>query len=104
MVEVPFLVGATQDEARNRLRTAKLAPEFKSEESDEPQGQVLETSPPGGESVAQNSTVTVTISKGPKKVPNVVGLNRSDAIKQIVDAGFSTTSAATPSPPSRAGR
>ncbi len=87
-VEVPFLIGATQDEARDRLRTAKLAPDFASEESDEPQGQVLETSPPGGESVAQGSTVVVTISKGPKEVPDVVGLNRSDAIKQIVDAGF----------------
>ena len=33
----------------------------------------------GGESVEQNSTVAVTISKGPKEVPDVVGLNRSDA-------------------------
>jgi beta-lactam-binding protein with PASTA domain/tRNA A-37 threonylcarbamoyl transferase component Bud32 len=87
-VEVPFLVGATQDEARNRLRNAKLTPEFVSKESDEPQGQVLETSPAAGESVDQNTTVTVTISKGPVAVPNVIGLNRSDAIKQIVDAGF----------------
>ena len=30
----------------------------------------------------------MTISKGPDEVPNVIGLNRSDAIKQIVDAGF----------------
>jgi eukaryotic-like serine/threonine-protein kinase len=87
-VEVPFLVGSTQDEARNRLRTAKLTPEFVSKESDLPQGQVLETSPPAGQSVAQNTTVTVTISKGPTEVPNVIGLNRSDAIKQLVDAGF----------------
>ena len=49
---------------------------------------MLETSPPGGEPVPQGSTVTVTISKGPKEVPDVVGLNRSDAIEQIVDAGF----------------
>jgi serine/threonine-protein kinase len=87
-VEVPFLKGSNQDEARNRLRNAKLKPEFKSVESDEPQGQVLETAPEGGTQVDQNSTVTVTISKGPHLVPNVVGLNRSDAIQQIVDAGF----------------
>jgi serine/threonine-protein kinase len=87
-VEVPFLIGSTQDEARNKLRTAKLKPEFKPVESDEPQGQVLATSPEGGTEVDQESTVTVTISKGPVNVPNVVGLNRSDAIKQIVDAGF----------------
>ena len=87
-VEVPFLKGSNQDEARNRLRNAKLKPEFKSVESDEPQGQVLETAPEGGTQVDQNSTVTVTISKGPHLVPNVVGLNRADAIQQIVDAGF----------------
>jgi len=87
-VEVPFLIGSTQDEARNKLRTAKLKPEFKPVESDEPQGQVLQTTPEGGTEVDQESTVTVTISKGPHQVPNVVGLNRSDAIKQIVDAGF----------------
>jgi serine/threonine protein kinase len=87
-VDVPFLVGSDQDEARNRLRTAKLDPQFVSKESDEPQGQVLSTDPEGGQTVDQNSVVTVTISKGPHLVPNVVGLNRSDAIQQIVDAGF----------------
>ena len=87
-VQVPVLIGLTQDEARNKLRDAKLKPEFKSVESDKPQGEVLATAPEGGTSVDQESTVTVTISKGPHEVPNVVGLNRSDAIKQIVDAGF----------------
>jgi beta-lactam-binding protein with PASTA domain len=87
-VDVPFLVGATQDEARNKLRTAKLVPKFDPVESDEPQGQVLSTDPEGGTPVTEGSTVTVTISKGPHQVPSVVGLNRSDAIKQIVDAGF----------------
>jgi eukaryotic-like serine/threonine-protein kinase len=88
MVDVPFLVGATQDEARNKLRNAKLDPQFESAESDEPQGQVLTTVPEGGTPVPEGSVITVTISKGPHEVPNVVGLNRSDAIKQIVDAGF----------------
>jgi serine/threonine protein kinase len=88
MVDVPSLVGSSQDEARNRLRNAKLTPEFTSVESDLPQGQVLKTDPEAGQAVEQGSTVTVTISKGPHEVPDVVGLNRSDAIKQIVDAGF----------------
>jgi eukaryotic-like serine/threonine-protein kinase len=88
MVDVPSLVGSTQDEARNRLRNAKLTPEFTSVESDLPQGQVLKTDPEAGQPIPQGSTVTVTISKGPHLVPDVVGLNRSDAIKAIVDAGF----------------
>ncbi len=88
MVEVPFLVGSTQDEARNRLRNAKLDPQFESVKSDKEQGQVLSTDPPGGQSVPQGSVIAVTISRGPVPVPDVVGQNRSDAIKLIVDAGF----------------
>ena len=88
MVDVPSLVGSTQQEARDRLRTAKLRPQFESQESDLPQGQVLATNPEAGQPVEQDSVVTVTISKGPHQVPSVIGLNRSDAIKQIVDAGF----------------
>jgi serine/threonine-protein kinase len=88
MVDVPSLVGATQDEARNRLRTAKLRPQFESQESDLPQGQVLSTTPEAGQEVPEDSVVTVTISKGPQQVPDVRGLNRSDAIKQLVDLGF----------------
>jgi beta-lactam-binding protein with PASTA domain len=88
MVEVPFVVGSTQDEARQKLRGAKLVPEFTSQDSDEPQGQVLSTDPAAGEQLEQGSTVQVTISKGPKQVPDVVGKNRSDAIQEILDAGF----------------
>jgi serine/threonine-protein kinase len=88
MVEVPFVVGSSQEEARNALRAAKLDPKFESVESDEPQGQVLSTDPEAGQPIRQGSVVTVTISKGPKKIPNVVGMNRSDAIQKILDAGF----------------
>jgi eukaryotic-like serine/threonine-protein kinase len=87
-VQVPFVVGAPQAEARTKLRDAKLDPEFTSVESDEPQGQVLSTDPEGGTQVEQGTVVQVTISKGPVNVPVVVGLNRSEAIKQLVDAGF----------------
>jgi serine/threonine-protein kinase len=88
MVQVPFVVGLSQEEARNQLRAAKLDPQFQSTESDEPQGQVLSTDPQPGQPVRQGSVVAVTISKGPKEVPNVVGMNRSDAIQRILDAGF----------------
>jgi len=88
MVDVPFIVGATQDEARQQLRNAKLDPQFTSEDSDEPQGQVLATNPQAGTSVREGSSVQVTISKGPKQIPDVVGKNRSDAIQEILAAGF----------------
>jgi beta-lactam-binding protein with PASTA domain/tRNA A-37 threonylcarbamoyl transferase component Bud32 len=87
-VEVPFLVGASKDEARTRLRNAKLKPEFEVKESDEEKGQVLETRPEGGTSVEQGTTVTVVVSDGQEEVPNVVGLSRREAEEQIRDAGF----------------
>ncbi len=88
-VDVPFLVGSTQDEARNQLRTAKLDPQFESVESDEPQGQVLSTDPAGRRAGGRRAPSSRSRSaRARTTVPNVVGLNRSDAIKQIVDAGF----------------
>jgi beta-lactam-binding protein with PASTA domain len=88
LAEVPFLVGASKDEARTRLRDAKLKVTFEVKESDEQKGQVLSTDPAGGESVPQGSTVTVVVSDGQEKVPQVIGLTRKEAEEAIRDAGF----------------
>jgi serine/threonine-protein kinase len=87
-VEVPFLKGASKDEARNRLRDAKLKVDFEEAESDEPKGTVLETRPPGGTQVPQGATVVVVVSDGQEKVPDVIGLTQSEAEERIRDAGF----------------
>ena len=42
----------------------------------------------GGESVPQGTTVTVSFSDGPEKIPDVVGMQQKDAEKAIRDAGF----------------
>ena len=88
LAEVPFVVGSSKDEARNRLRNAGLKVAFEVEESDEQKGQVLRTDPEGGESVPQGSTVTVVVSDGQEKIPNVIGLTREEAEEEIRDAGF----------------
>jgi serine/threonine-protein kinase len=88
LAEVPFLVGSSKDEARNRLRSAGLKVTFEVKESDEQKGQVLSTDPAGGESVPQGSAVTVVVSDGQEKVPHVVGLQRDQAEEAIRDAGF----------------
>jgi serine/threonine protein kinase/beta-lactam-binding protein with PASTA domain len=88
MVQVPFVVGQTKTEARNQLRNAKLEVDFETEESDKPRGEVVRTKPAGGETVQQGLTVTVFVSDGQEKVPNVIGLQQGEAEDRIRDAKF----------------
>jgi len=88
MVSMPFVVGQSKTEARNQIRNAKLLVTFEVEESDKPKGEVVRTKPAGGEPVQQGGTVTVFVSDGQEKVPNVVGLQQGEAEEKIRDAGF----------------
>lgn len=88
MVQVPFVVGLSKDEARNQLRNAKLEVRFETEESDLPKGEVIRTQPAGGETVQQGNTVTVIVSDGEEKVPNVIGLQQAEAEDRIRAAKF----------------
>ncbi|GAB3244516.1 Stk1 family PASTA domain-containing Ser/Thr kinase [Nocardioides dilutus] len=88
MVQVPFVVGQTKTEARNQLRNAKLEVKFETEESDQPKGEVVRTKPAGGETVQQGLTVTVFVSDGQEKVPNVIGLQQAEAEERIRAAKF----------------
>jgi serine/threonine protein kinase/beta-lactam-binding protein with PASTA domain len=88
MVSVPFVVGQSRIEARNQIRNAKLTPDFQEEESDEPKGTVVRTKPAGGETVQQGGTVTVFVSDGQERIPDVIGLQQGQAEERIRDAGF----------------
>jgi serine/threonine-protein kinase len=57
-------------------------------ESDQKKGTVVETDPPAGERVPRNTDVNVSISRGPKKVPNVVGMTQDAAEQKLTDFGF----------------
>jgi serine/threonine-protein kinase len=87
-VQVPFVVGLSKDEARNQLRNAKLEVRFQTEESDLPKGEVIRTQPAGGQTVQQGNTVTVFVSDGEEKVPNVIGLQQAEAEDKIRAAKF----------------
>ncbi len=56
--------------------------------SDEDRNQVLEQSPASGTEVADGTTITLTYSLGPKKVPEVVGDKVADAQDKILAQGF----------------
>ncbi|WP_426247212.1 Stk1 family PASTA domain-containing Ser/Thr kinase [Nocardioides sp. LHG3406-4] len=87
-VEVPFVVGLPKGQARDDLRARNLKVKLVEAESDEPQDQVIEVSPPAGESVAEGSTVTLSWSDGPETVPDVVGMRQKAAEQAITEAGF----------------
>jgi serine/threonine-protein kinase len=48
----------------------------------------VSTDPPPGTQVARDSDVTVSVAKGPRKVPHVVGLTQAEAERLIRDRGF----------------
>jgi serine/threonine protein kinase len=85
---VPPLIGQTQQQAATALEDAHLDAVFKSVDSDQPKGTVVSTSPPANTQVPQGSPVTVSVSKGPQKVPDVVGMQQNDAESALRDRGF----------------
>jgi serine/threonine-protein kinase len=86
--QVPYLIGQTQAEATASLDRAKLQGVLHQEKSDQPKGTVIRTDPSANTQVPQGSTVNVFISRGPQKVPDVVGMQQTKAEQTLKDAGF----------------
>jgi eukaryotic-like serine/threonine-protein kinase len=98
MVTVPDqLVGLTEEDARTALRAAGLrVGEVISRNSDAPAGQVLSTDPPSGTQIAENSKVTLFVSNGQVKVPNVIGKDVAIAEGLLEQAGFTVVTRPAP--------
>jgi serine/threonine-protein kinase len=72
-VEVPLVVGFTEEDARNQLTNNQLQVEVKKVNGDEEgKGRVTAQDPVENTSVPVNSTVTITVNDGPKTatIPN----------------------------------
>jgi serine/threonine-protein kinase len=67
-------------------------------ESDLPKDTVVSTDPPPGTAAPPGSTVTVTVSKGPKTtgVPDVTSYSQEDATATLESAGFKPVVITTP--------
>jgi beta-lactam-binding protein with PASTA domain/tRNA A-37 threonylcarbamoyl transferase component Bud32 len=91
-VEIPDVIGDNKDSAEQQLEQAGLRVRFKTAESDEPKDNVIAVSPDVGTLVGANSVVTLTVSEGPKDVPNVVGKSEERATQILQDAGFKVSS------------
>jgi beta-lactam-binding protein with PASTA domain/serine/threonine protein kinase len=90
-VEVPDVVGQTQQEAKSALTDEDLKPTFKEKASSEvDEGSVISTDPTAGQKVDRGSEVTVAVSSGPKPVdvPDLVGKSKKDAQDALEDVGL----------------
>jgi len=90
-VLVPTVIGLTEVEASSRIRAAGLVPGSVTRTctSSVPSGVVMTQDPAPLTSLAPGGIVVYQVSAGPcVVVPNVVGLNRSDAISALTAAGL----------------
>ena len=87
-VAVPDVGGFFRDQAVATLEGAGLEVDVQRRSSDEDRNLVLEQQPPPGTQVEDGSSVTIIVSEGPEKVPDVVGDQQRVAEQKIRDAGF----------------
>ncbi|MFX4273411.1 Stk1 family PASTA domain-containing Ser/Thr kinase [Propionibacteriaceae bacterium Y1685] len=96
MVQVPTLIGLTQEQAENSLEGSGLKAKINQVKGkdDNSVGTVVDADPKTG-SVPVGSEITLDINVGPDKteVPEVVGLSRQEAEKKLADAGFEDVTA-----------
>ena len=86
LVEVPGVVGLSQEEAQQAIEDAGLTLGFVGQEaSDEEQGTVISQDPPAEDEVEEGSAVNIVVSSGPETVavPNVVCDSPDDARAEI---------------------
>jgi eukaryotic-like serine/threonine-protein kinase len=92
-VEVPLVVGFTEEDARNQLINNQLQVEVKKVNGDEEgKGRVTAQDPGENTPVPVNSTVTITVNDGPKTatIPNnLVGQDVKDVVNTLEDLNFS---------------
>jgi serine/threonine-protein kinase len=90
-VSVPYVVGLTFDQASAQLQSAGFAVARTNVENDQPANTVVRQEPTG--SAAPGSTVTLSVSKGPKQstVPDVTNQDEDSATPTLMGAGFKVT-------------
>jgi eukaryotic-like serine/threonine-protein kinase len=96
-VSVPDVVGQDQNDATSKLREDGLSVIIRERASGEPADTVVDQTPAAGQQVDEGSTVTLFVSNGRlREVPDVVGLDQSEAEAEISDAGFKVSIRTTP--------
>ncbi len=108
---VPDVIGIMRDMAETQIKRAGLRYRTKLELTDDaPDGQVLTQSPSAGEVVAKRTRITIVVARRPlpqdvttTPIPDVAGLERKAAEKELRDAGFLVRLSYEPREPSLRG-
>jgi serine/threonine-protein kinase len=89
-VAVPNVIGSSFESANSALQAKGFAVRRRDVESNEPADTVVGQSPGAGTFQAPGTTITLSVSKGPKTstVPTVTSLSQSDAQAQLKASGF----------------
>jgi eukaryotic-like serine/threonine-protein kinase len=88
-IEIPNVVGLTEDAARSTLgRAGFTSVNSRQTDSLENAGDVVAVDPAEGEQAAPSTPITLQVSTGTIKVPDVAGKTEADARKILTDAGF----------------
>jgi serine/threonine-protein kinase len=97
-VQVPNLEGIDQSTAIQRLRDLGLEVAIATATSRTAAAGVVVKTSDVGDVVLRGTTVTITVSTGPRQVtvPPVVGDSRDDAVSTLDDAGFAVVVTTTP--------
>lgn len=98
LTNVPKVIGKTEEEAKEDLKTADLEVVVVEEfDAKTEKGIVIKQDVEPEEEVGAGSTVTITVSKGKEEsvVPNVIGKTREEAISEIEKAGLKVSTTLT---------
>jgi serine/threonine-protein kinase len=96
-VSVPNVTNDTVSQAQSTLTSAGLTPSIQNDpNSTQPAGTVISQNPKANTDVSPGSTVTVTVSGGGIKVPNVVGDTLQVATATLQSYGLNVTETYTP--------
>jgi eukaryotic-like serine/threonine-protein kinase len=89
LVEVPDVLGSSEDLAESELRRLGFIPNVEPRDADEPEGTVIEQDPRPGSTILKGSEVTIVVSTGAGSVivPNVIGQTEESAIDTLESRG-----------------
>ncbi|MEE1785140.1 Stk1 family PASTA domain-containing Ser/Thr kinase [Streptomyces sp. SP17BM10] len=89
-IAVPDVTGKPADQAASVLTGAQLAKGSVTGTYNDsvPEGSVISSSPAAGQQVAENTPVSLVVSKGMVPVPDVTGMTKDAAEKALAAAGF----------------
>src|SRR3546814_9296457 len=82
-VEVPGVVGKSEQEATDQLEAAGFKVNREERDTDDPEGEVIDQNPAAGEPATSGSEVTIFVADGPETIPGVVGMSEDEATAAI---------------------